>query len=94
MPFPGGNPQPSKTFSNTGVIAKANKIDGKAKVISILLDRTKSVLPPKNPEINPTIIPITVATRVAVNAIVSDVLAPKTNLKNTSRPVLGSTPNQ
>ena len=76
MPFPGGKPQPSKTFSRTGVIANANKIDGNASVISMVRDKAKSVLPPKKPEIKPITIPITVATKVAVNAIVKDVLAP------------------
>ena len=94
MPLPGGRPQPSNTFSSTGVIASANRIEGKASVISIVRDRTRSVFPPKKPEIKPTVIPIIVAKRVALNAIVREVRAPKTNRRNTSRPVLGSTPNQ
>ncbi|CAB4677202.1 unannotated protein [freshwater metagenome] len=39
-PFPSGNPALVNTLSRTGVIANANKIDGKARMISIKREST------------------------------------------------------
>ena len=94
VPFPCLKPIPSNKFSNTGVTARANKIDGNAKTISIVRDKNKSTFPPKNPAISPIITPNKVAKIVAVKAISSEVRAPNANRRNMSRPVRGSTPNQ